>query len=46
MQLMAGLSSSNEMDRKIDLGGVDWTGLDWTDIAQNRSWWGTVVHSL
>jgi len=30
-------ATSNEMDRKIDLGSFDWTGLDWTAVAQSRS---------
>jgi hypothetical protein len=31
---------------KIDLRGIGWGGMDWTDLAQDRDQWRAIVNTL
>jgi hypothetical protein len=31
---------------KLDIRVIEWSGMDWTDLAQNREQWGAVVNAV
>jgi hypothetical protein len=33
-------------DIRIDLKGIDWNGMDWIDLAQDRDHWRALVKTV
>jgi hypothetical protein len=31
---------------KMDLGEIEWNGMDWIDLAQNREQWRALVNTV
>jgi hypothetical protein len=35
-----------EVNIKIDLREIEWNGMDWIDLVQDREWWRAIVNTV